>query len=252
MTESTTPLWEVFTYTLVNDPSGLFEIQGDQIVVKEGATIDFESMPSNYDITIQVTDSSGHTYSEAVNLSINDVNEDPTDIQLTGGTVSENAAAGSVVANLTTSDPDNGETFSYSIVNDPSGLFEIQDDQIVVKNGAVVDYEAAQSHDVLVQVTDSGGNTYSETFTLTINELNDGTNQADVIYGTNDADELYGLRGDDYIKGKAGDDKLFGGEDNDRVYGDHGDDVLDGGGGDEIPKCYLSHDVPNRCKQPPH
>ena len=44
-----------------------------------------------HDITIETTDASGNTYSEVVTISVNDLNEDPTDITLTGGAVDEGA-----------------------------------------------------------------------------------------------------------------------------------------------------------------
>ena len=160
------------TYTLTNDPSGLFEIVGDEVRVAAGADIDFETAQS-HDITVEVTDAGGNTYSEVVTINVNDLNEDPTDIAASGGAVDEGAAAGAVVATLSTVDQDAGDSHTYAITNDPSGFFEIVGDEIRVAAGANIDFESAQSHDVTVQVTDAGGNTYSEVVTLTVNDLFD-------------------------------------------------------------------------------
>ena len=69
-------------------------------------------------------------------IAVTNQNEAPTDITVTGGTVQENAAAGTVVATLGATDPDAGSTFTYALASDPSGKFEIVGDEIRVKAGA--------------------------------------------------------------------------------------------------------------------
>ncbi|MGI9415267.1 MAG: cadherin domain-containing protein, partial [Hyphomicrobiales bacterium] len=162
------------TYAITNDPSGFFELVGNEVRVAAGANIDFESNTS-HDITVQTTDAAGNTYSEVVTLTVNDINEDPTDITLSGGSVDENAAAGTTVATLSTADPDAGDTHTYAIANDPSGFFEIVGNEVRVAAGANIDFETDQSHDITVETTDAAGNTYSEVVTLTVNDLIDET-----------------------------------------------------------------------------
>ena len=160
---------ETFTYAITEDASGLFEISGDQILVKDGADIDFEAGAS-HDVMVQVTDANGLSYTQTVSLTVNDINEAPTDIVFAGGSIDENSGAGSVVATLTTVDEDSVESFSYSLTDD-SGLFEIAGNNIVVKSSADIDFESAESHDISVDVTDSSGNTYSENFTINVNDI---------------------------------------------------------------------------------
>ena len=162
------------SYAITNDPSGFFEIVGDEVRVAAGAAIDFETDQS-HDITIETTDAAGNTYSEVVTISVNDLNEDPTDITLTGGAVDEGAAAGTTVATLTTVDVDAGDSHTYAITNDPSGFFEIVGNEVRVAAGANIDFETDQTHDITVQTTDAGGNTYSEVVTITVNDLVDET-----------------------------------------------------------------------------
>ena len=50
---------------------------------------------------------------------VTDTNEAPTDITVAGGSVAENAAAGTVVATLGATDPDAGSTFTYTLSSDP-------------------------------------------------------------------------------------------------------------------------------------
>ena len=126
------------------------------------------------DITYTVNDDGGATSNAiTVSVSITPVNDAPTDINPGIPAVDENSAPGTVVTTLTTVDPDTGDTFTYAITNDPSGFFAISGDQIVVAAGAVIDFETATSHDITVEVTDSGGLTYSEVVTIAVNDIND-------------------------------------------------------------------------------
>ena len=174
LTAADTDAGDSHTFAITNDPSGFFEIVGDEVRVAAGATIDFET-DQTHDITVQATDAGGNTYSEVITLTVNDINEAPSDITLTGGAVDEGAAAGTTVATLSTVDVDAGESHTYAITNDPSGFFEIVGDEIRVAAGATIDFETDQSHDITVQTTDAGGNTYSEVITLTVNDLTDET-----------------------------------------------------------------------------
>ena len=93
-----------------------------------------------------MTDAGGLTRTETVNIAVTNQNEAPTDITVAGGSVQENAAAGTVVATLGATDPDAGSTFTYTLSSDPSGKFEIVGDEIRLKTGATLDHEAATSH----------------------------------------------------------------------------------------------------------
>ena len=161
---------ETFTYELLNDPSGNFEVVGNEVRVKEGADIDFESDES-HGILIQVTDSGGNSYQENVTINVGDLNEAPTDITFSDTSVDENSAGGTVVATLQSIDQDSGESFSYELVRDASGHFEIVGDKLVVKEGADIDYETQSVHELTVKVTDSEGNTYTESVNIQVSDL---------------------------------------------------------------------------------
>ena len=53
---------ETFTYAITSDPSGFFEVNGDQLIVASGASMDFATNPF-HTISIEVTDAGGLTYS---------------------------------------------------------------------------------------------------------------------------------------------------------------------------------------------
>ncbi|MEP4152640.1 MAG: cadherin domain-containing protein, partial [Lentilitoribacter sp.] len=96
----------------------------------------------------------------------------PSDIDVSSDSVDENSASGTVVATLSATD-NALDSHTYTITNDPSGFFEISGDKILVKAGADIDFENATSHDVTIEVTDANGNTYSETITIDVNDLDE-------------------------------------------------------------------------------
>jgi len=70
-------------------------------------------------------------------IAVGDVNEAPTDLLLSNDTVSENDP-GAVVATLSASDPDIGDSATFVIVDDPSGAFEVVGDQLKLKDGVTL------------------------------------------------------------------------------------------------------------------
>jgi VCBS repeat-containing protein len=85
------------------------------------------------------------------------------------------------VGTVTGSDPDAGDTKSYSLTNTAGGRFAINrtTGALTVANSTLLNYEAATSHAVTVRVTDRGGLTYDETFTINLTNVNEapsGTN----------------------------------------------------------------------------
>ena len=172
-----------FTYAFNSDPSGKFEVVGDEIRVKAGASLDYESATS-HQLSVTVTDAGGLTHTEALNIGVTNQNEAPTDITVTGGTVQENAPAGTVVATLGATDPDAGSSFTYAINSDPSGKFEVVGDEIRVKAGASLDYESATSHQLSVTVTDAGGLTHTEALNIGVTNQNEAPTDITVTGGT--------------------------------------------------------------------
>ncbi len=144
-------------------------------------------------------------------------------------TIAENASAGTLVATLSATDPDAGETFTYAVLGGEASNFEVVGSEIRVKAGASIDFETAQTHEISVQVTDSGGNTYTETITINISDVDEGN----IINGTSGADTIAGTGGADAIHGGGGNDSITGAGGDDTIYGDAGDDVIDGGEGND-------------------
>ena len=90
-------------------------------------------------------------------------------------TVNENAANGTVIGTIISSDVDAGDTRTFSLTNNAGGRFAINPTNglITVANGGLLDFEANSSHAITVQVLDGGGLTYQENFTIELLNLND-------------------------------------------------------------------------------
>jgi Ca2+-binding RTX toxin-like protein len=161
----------------------------------------------------------------------------PTDISLSASGIAENSPNGTVVGDLSATDADPGDTFTFALTDDASGRFAISGNHLVVADGSHLDYEAATSHQVEVQVTDSKGHTYLESFAIQLSDVFEfttitGTRKSEKIDANHapngqpkpgaDADFIDARKGNDTVKGLGGDDTINGGK---------GKDVLDGGKG---------------------
>jgi len=100
-------------------------------------------------------------------------NQSPTDIGLSDNSVAENQPAGTVVGTFSTTDPDAGDSHTYSFVagtgDDDNTSFTIVGDQL--KTADVFDYEAQNSYSIRVQTDDGNGGTYDEQFTISVADV---------------------------------------------------------------------------------
>ncbi|WP_372718456.1 DUF4347 domain-containing protein [Novipirellula sp.] len=176
--------------SLSGDDAGMFEIVGgNELHLKAGVTLDFETNPS-LDVTVKVDDSQiGVTFedSDSLSISITNVNEAPT-VTLTPvvTTMGENTdtSSGSIkVADIAITDDGTG-TNDLSLAGDDAAMFEIVGgNELHLKTGVTLDFETNPSLDVSVEVDDaliSGDPDHSANYSITITDQND----APVIAGT--------------------------------------------------------------------
>lgn len=166
------------------------------------------------------------------------VGNPPTDISLTNNSIAENSALGATIGTLSATDPDAGETFTFSLVNSAGGLYSITGNSLKV--AGPLDFEGQSTQTIRVRVTDSGFNSYEENFTIQLVNVagntitggagNDTVNATTTVAGqpppTNEEDTIFGLGGHDKLDGLAGDDTVEGGEGNDTLTGGLGNDTL--------------------------
>lgn len=225
------------SWSLLDTAGGRFAIDtaSGVVTVANAALLNYE-VATSHQITVRATDATGQvsdaTYTIAV-LDGNDAPATPSDGDAAANTVAEGAAAGTVVGlTATTSDPNPGDVVTWSLSNDAGGRFTIAaaTGVVTVANGALIDFEAAQSHAITVRATDAGGLFSERAFTITVTNVPDnpawtGTAGNDTFAANSpDAWTLSGLAGNDSITGNSGADTLAGGD---------GDDTLAGGGGND-------------------
>ncbi len=229
---------ETFTYALADNLSERFAIVengsgGYDLVVKTGGgdLFDFETDSlKSFVLSISATGDKGTT-AAATDFTINVTdNTAPTDLTLSNASVAEHAVAGTEIGSLSAIDPDLNETFSFTLLSDAEGRFEIKDGKLVVKDGSKLDFLTAGSHEIKIQVTDSDSNTFEKTLTISVTDapetLPGGTSKNDKLYGTEGADLINGGAGNDWIFGKGGDDVINGGLGKDFLFGGAGKDTF--------------------------
>ena len=104
-------------------------------------------------------------------INLNDINETPTDLQLSNNAVDESSSIGTVVGLLTTIDEDSGDTHTYSFktgITD-NDAFEIDGDKLITAE--VLDFETQSVYNLELVTTDQGGLTYEKVIVVNVNDL---------------------------------------------------------------------------------
>ena len=166
---------DTFSYALTGGTDeASFEI-GSSNTLKFKSTVsgNFETK-SSYTVIVTSTDSGSASASSTLTLSLTDVNESPTDIALSGGSAAENLA-GASFGTLSTTDPDASDSFTYSVTGGTDAAsFEIGTSNVLkFKSTVAGNFESKSSYSVIVTSTDAGSNTYAETLTVSITNVNE-------------------------------------------------------------------------------
>jgi hypothetical protein len=249
-----------YTYSITSgNAAGKFSIFGNEIHV--AGALDFETA-SSYDLDIEVDDGNGNTHTKTVTIGVDDLNENPEihgafqdKFSVTGDIdgVVPFGVDGAMVTRLHINDPDGdvfgvgdlsitGSVFGMAASNffeivdvggnfvlkllagyqiiESSGNFLISNDGSTLASGASA--HVTPTFDLGVSLNDGGGNTATETITVSANDVEHVTGTAaetlsasdDIVFGDS-ADNIM-ILGDDYfkfIKGGDGHDmiKLNGG-----------------------------------------
>lgn len=192
----------------------------------------------------------------------------PVALSISASAVAEHRAAGTTVGVFSATDPNTGDTFTYSLVagtgSADNAAFTIQDGRLKTRWG--FDYEGKRSYSVRVRATDQDGLFVEQAFTIAITNVVESGAKALVISGTSRNDTIsLSMVGDklrltmngkrtDYsaakissltINAMGGADrvtigagvrpvKIYGGDGNDSLSGGENADYLDGGNGNDV------------------
>jgi VCBS repeat-containing protein len=138
--------------------NGVYTVYGSHTYSQEG----------NYTIIVKVNDIINRGDLIQDNISVM-----PTNVLLDNASINENSANGSLIGNLSILEPNIGNSASFSIVNNVSGLFAINGNQLVVADGSLLNYEANSSYQIVIRATNPAGLSIDKVFTIAINNVNE-------------------------------------------------------------------------------
>ena len=161
------------TFSLTDNAAGRFQVVGNQLQVAAGAILDQAVAPS-HSITVRATDQGGLSFSKTFTISVEKpFTVAPTDITLSGATAPENSPGGTPVGNLSATDPEVGDTHTFSLTDNAGGRFQITGNQLQVAPAAVLDFEAIAVFNVTIRATDRGGLTLDKSFSISLSNVNE-------------------------------------------------------------------------------
>jgi len=142
---------DTLTYSKVSGPAWL-NVIGDGTITGN---------PANGDVglnvfTVRVTDAGGVSDDATLNITVININDAPV-VNDAIFAIAEDVAVGEVVATVTTSDPDVGDTVSFVITAGNTGNAFAIDAAGVVTTATALDFETEPSYSLTVMVTDGGG-----------------------------------------------------------------------------------------------
>jgi Ca2+-binding RTX toxin-like protein len=170
---------DTHTYTLVagtgDTDNASFTIDGNQL--KLNVSPDFETKDS-YTIRVRTTDNGTLFFEQSFTITVNDIaetppNQTPTAIALSTNSVDENVPIGTTVGTFSTTDPNTGDTHTYTLVagtgDTDNASFTIDGNQL--KLNVSPDFETKDSYTIRVRTTDNGTLFFEQSFTITVNDL---------------------------------------------------------------------------------
>ena len=171
---------DTLTYTLGGTDAFSFSIVSTSGQLQTSAALDRETK-SSYSVTITADDgnTTNNTDTIDVTISVTNVNEKP--IFSTSGrvtlSVAENTAANTNIGTpFQATDPDSGDTVTYSLQRADKTSFRIDANTGQLKTHAALDYETKNSYSNLaVRATDSGGLVSSVLVTVNVTNVNDNS-----------------------------------------------------------------------------
>lgn len=126
-----------------------------------------------YSIRLKTVDSYGTEAEQSFTLTVNDVNESPTDLSLSESNFDENIDSNSDIATLSTSDQDSGDTHTYSLVSGvgdtDNSAFTIDGNQLKIIDAP--DFQTKSSYSIRLETKDSGGLSFAKAFDLSVNAV---------------------------------------------------------------------------------
>jgi autotransporter-associated beta strand protein len=197
---------DTFTYTLASG-TGSTDNTSFAIVdnaIKTAFVFNYEAK-SSYSVRVRSTDAGGLFTEKAFTITVTNVNEAPTDISLSASSVIENEPAATSVGTLSTTDPDAGNTFSYSLVtgtgSTDNAAFTVVNNTLAT--AASFNYEAKGSYSIRVRSTDADGLFTEKAIVVTVADMPNAIGRTQSVSG-NAAVVFAGVPVRTYVAGEPG------------------------------------------------
>ena len=167
-------LGDTHSYSLVagtgSENNDQFSITFDKL--RAATTFNYETK-SSYKIRVKTDDGKGGLLEKTFAISINDINEQPTDIALSNTLIDETDEPSVLVGVFATTDQDNGDTFAYELI---TGNGSANNNFFAISNGQLhtnqaINFEEHELLSIRVKVTDSGGLSFEKALEIGVNNV---------------------------------------------------------------------------------
>jgi hypothetical protein len=151
---------DTFRFSIIDgNIDNAFSIQAStgRIFVRNSTALNYEVYPL-FSLTIRATDNHGDYSEQIIDIAVLDINEAPV-VQSETFTINQHAPNGTVVGEVTASDPDRGQILKYSITQgNTNSIFEIGQytGLISIANSMALKNSTVDSFVLTVRVRDNG------------------------------------------------------------------------------------------------
>jgi hypothetical protein len=174
-------LGDTHTFTLVSgigdNHNSDFQISGTEL--QTAVVLDYDLRTYSL-IRIRATDVDGLYYEKQFRIDTNQINDAPTDITLSNTDIDEKQPIGTDIGVFTTIDPNYWDTHTYTLVSgtgdtDNTSFTIGGDNNDTLLSAEEFDHEIQSVYSIRVKTTDPASNEFEKVFTITINDVDEGT-----------------------------------------------------------------------------
>ena len=185
-----------YIINLIGPHANAFELYDGDLYLRRGTHLNYEDSASyTVSLSLTATGTGTNPANQTYSLTLTDVDEKPSALALsrTSHSLAENSATASRIkmADITITDDALG-TNTLSLAGTDAASFELHQGDLYLKSEVSLNYESKSSYSVSVAVlsTGTGSNPASQSFTLTLNDINEApsvvTANKNVVTGDTD------------------------------------------------------------------
>jgi hypothetical protein len=155
----------------IDSATGALTVADSALFADEALAAYYED-PVTFELFVDITNATVPALNETVRVVVT-VQGNPPVASDTSATLSENDAVGTAVATVSVTDPDAGDTHSYSITANGAGDAFTIDSSGNITTATALNHEQTSSYTLIVTVTDSSGRVDTATVTITVTDVDE-------------------------------------------------------------------------------